>query len=62
MSYLTAWSLLGVQRAILWELPILGDRLTLVRYTVALPLPLIAGLLARQLIKILPPAKTEEEA
>jgi len=57
VTYITAWSLLGLQRALVWELPILGHNLMVIRYLVALPLPLIAGLIARRLVKLLPDAK-----
>lgn len=47
VAYLTGWSLLAVHRALAWELPILGPRLTLLRYGSCLALPIVAGLLAR---------------
>jgi uncharacterized membrane protein YraQ (UPF0718 family) len=46
ISYLTAWSLLGVHRAIVWEIPFLGIRLVAVRLLVSLAFPLIAGWLS----------------
>ena len=47
VAFLTGWSLLAVHRVVAWELPILGPRLTALRYGVSLVLPVIAGLLAR---------------
>ena len=47
IAYLTAWSVLGLHRLLLWELPLLGEDLGLLRYAVSLPLPLLAGVAAR---------------
>ncbi|HEU0216253.1 MAG TPA: hypothetical protein VFQ90_06310 [Stellaceae bacterium] len=49
--YITAWSLIGYQRALVWELPFLGPEFVIWRIVVSLPLPLIAGLLARLLMR-----------
>lgn len=49
VSYLTAWTCISLQRAIVWEWPMLGTELTVVRFLVSLPLPIIAGLIARKL-------------
>jgi hypothetical protein len=46
--YLTAWSLLGLQRVLVWELPLLGSDFVLVRYLACLVLPPLAGLIARR--------------
>lgn len=42
-AYVTAWSLLGFQRILVYEAPILGWRFVLTRTTVALLLPMLAG-------------------
>lgn len=47
VAFLTGWSLLAVHRTLAWELPILGPRVTAIRYGVSIVLPVIAGLLAR---------------
>jgi uncharacterized membrane protein YraQ (UPF0718 family) len=47
VAFITGWSLLAVHRTLAWELPILGPRMTMLRYGVSLVLPVIAGLLAR---------------
>lgn len=47
VAYLTAWSLLGVQRMLVWEIPLLGSDFTIIRFTACAVLPLIAGALAR---------------
>lgn len=51
VTYLTAWSTLGINRALVWELPLLGPEFTLVRLLVSLPLPVIAGLLTRAFLQ-----------
>ncbi len=62
VTYIVAWSLLGVQRALVWELAILGHHLMIIRYVVALPLPIIAGLIARQAMKLFPAADARGKA
>jgi uncharacterized membrane protein YraQ (UPF0718 family) len=47
VSFLTGWSLLAVHRMLAWELPILGPRMTALRYGASLLLPVLAGLIAR---------------
>ncbi|AGM41149.1 hypothetical protein SPISAL_05275 [Spiribacter salinus M19-40] len=48
-TYLTAWSVLGIQRVLIWELPFFGLDFVVLRLLVSLPLPLIAGLLTQWL-------------
>jgi len=50
-AYLTAWALLGAHRVILWELPFLGPRFTFTRFLVSLPLPILAGLATRWVLR-----------
>lgn len=47
VTYVTSWSTLGFQRALNWELPLLGTEFCIVRILSSLPLPIIAGLIAR---------------
>lgn len=49
MTYLTAWSVLGIQRVLIWELPFFGLDFVVLRLLVSLPLPVIAGVLAQWL-------------
>ena len=49
VAYLTSWELLGFQRFIVWEVPMLGVDFALLRGLANLPLPILAGLLARWL-------------
>ncbi len=49
ITYLTAWSLLGIQRVLMWELPFFGLDFVLLRLLVSLPLPLLAGVASQWL-------------
>src|SRR5690606_6636259 len=49
VAFLTSWSVLSLLRLVIWELPLLGPELSLVRLVASLPLPLLAGALARRL-------------
>ena len=43
VAYLSAWSLFGLQRVIMWEIPFLGPRVVALRILVSLFFPLFAG-------------------
>ena len=47
VAFITAWNLLGYNRALIWELPFFGPEFVGWRILIALPLPIIAGLMAR---------------
>jgi uncharacterized membrane protein YraQ (UPF0718 family) len=47
IAFITSWTLLGYSRALVWELPIFGVDFVMWRSIAAIPLPLVAGLLAR---------------
>ena len=49
VAYAVGWALLGVQRVLIWELPLLGSDFAITRYLVSLPLPILAALLARRI-------------
>ncbi|MEQ8249101.1 MAG: permease [Alphaproteobacteria bacterium] len=49
LAYLTAWSTLGLNRIIVWELPFMGVDFAVVRFLASIPLPFIAGYLVRRL-------------
>ena len=55
ITFLTAWSLLSVHRLVAWEVPILGARYALLRFSVSLALPLLAGLLTRAMSRTVVP-------
>lgn len=44
-AYLTAWALLGWQRILVWELPLLGPGFAFARIAVSLAVPVLVGLL-----------------
>lgn len=46
ISYLTAWSILGLVRILRWEIAFLGPDMAALRYVCSIPLPFIAGIIA----------------
>jgi len=46
-AYISAWALLGVNRFFIWELPLLGWKLSLCRYIASVLFPVFIGLLTR---------------
>ena len=59
VAFITAWNLLGYNRALIWELPFFGPEFVGWRILMALPLPIIAGLLARAAATLGRPARRE---
>ncbi len=51
VTYMTSWSLFGLQRVIAWELPFMGGRFVLARVLPTLALPIVAGYLVRFLYR-----------
>lgn len=49
VAYITGWALLGVQRIVVWDIPLMGLDFSLLRFCVCLPLPILAGMIARWL-------------
>jgi uncharacterized membrane protein YraQ (UPF0718 family) len=49
VAFTTAWALNGFQRILVWEVPLLGPEFALLRFLAGLPLPLLAGWIARLL-------------
>lgn len=49
VAYLTAWSLFGLQRVIMWEIPFLGPKVVAVRIAVSLFFPLFSGWLCQMI-------------
>jgi len=60
VAYLTSWALLGFQRVMVWEIPLMGLDFALLRSLANLPLPLIAGYIAR-ILPGLPPRAEDAE-
>lgn len=53
VAFITSWSLLGYSRALVWELPFFGVEFVGWRILLALPLPIIAGLLVRPIANLI---------
>jgi uncharacterized membrane protein YraQ (UPF0718 family) len=51
VAFITSWSLLGYARALVWELPFFGFDFVGWRVLAAVPLPILAGLLARAVVR-----------
>ncbi len=51
VAFIVSWTLIGYTRALVWELPFFGYEFVIWRIAAALPLPIIAGLLARMLVR-----------
>lgn len=49
VAYITSWAILGVQRIIVWDIPFMGIEFSMFRMLIGIPLPIIAGMLARRL-------------
>ncbi len=49
VAYITSWAILGIQRIIVWDIPLMGIDFSVLRFLVSLPLPIVAGMLARRL-------------
>ena len=46
VAYLSSWAIIGMQRIIVWELPLLGPDITAIRVGASVLLPIIAGIIA----------------
>lgn len=46
VAYLTSWAMLGFQRSLVWELPLMGEEFTLIRIAASCLLPILAGTIA----------------
>ena len=62
ITYITSWSLLAVQRIIVWDLPFMGAEFSAIRFLVCLPLPILAGMIARRLSLVLVETPTQPGA
>lgn len=49
VTYITGWALIGLQRIIVWDIPFMGIEFSMFRLLISIPLPIIAGLVARRL-------------
>jgi uncharacterized membrane protein YraQ (UPF0718 family) len=48
-AYLSAWALLGLQRFLVWEIPILGSHFALIRFGSSVVFPVVIGWIAGNL-------------
>jgi uncharacterized membrane protein YraQ (UPF0718 family) len=51
VAFIVSWTVIGYTRALVWELPFFGSEFVIWRIVEALPLPVIAGILARIAVK-----------
>lgn len=51
-AYITAWGLLGLNRLLVWELPILGPRIAIARFLASLAVPPVVGWLGGSLYRL----------
>lgn len=63
IAFISAWLLVGVNRAIIWEMPFFGTDFVLFRFLISLPMPILLGLFARLPLfdRIAPPKAHDEE-
>jgi uncharacterized membrane protein YraQ (UPF0718 family) len=47
IAFISGWLLVGLNRAIIWEMPFLGPDFVLFRFMISLPMPVLLGLIAR---------------
>jgi len=52
VSFIVSWTLIGYTRALVWELPFFGPDFVICRIVEALPLPILAGILARIAVRV----------
>lgn len=49
IAYLSAWSMIGFQRMLIWEFPFMGPHFTALHLAASIALPVIAGAIANRL-------------
>ncbi len=54
VALISAWSVLGLHRMLVWEMPIMGRRFVLLRAASGASLPVLAGLFAEGLLWLAP--------
>lgn len=53
VAFITSWTLLGYARVLVWELPFFGLDFVTWRMLAAIPLPIVAGLIARYVVQVI---------
>ena len=61
VAFIVSWTLIGYTRALVWELPFFGADFVLWRIALALPLPILAGILARIAVRAGFPVKEPDK-
>lgn len=61
VTFVVSWTLLGYTRALVWEMPFFGADFVLWRILISLPLPILAGLMARYVWRSLQARKVSRE-
>jgi uncharacterized membrane protein YraQ (UPF0718 family) len=49
VAYILGWSLNGFQKLLVYEVPLLGPEFAVMRTLITLPMPMVAGWIARKL-------------
>lgn len=52
VAYVASWEMLGITRLLVWEIPFMGVKFALLRFTVSLILPFLAGMCTRKLASL----------
>lgn len=47
IAFISAWLLIGINRAIIWEMPFFGTDFVLFRFLISAPMPVLLGMIAR---------------
>lgn len=47
VAYLASWMSLGLNRVLVWEIPVMGEEFAITRLLISFSIPILAGLLAR---------------
>ncbi len=47
IAFISAWLLVGINRAIIWEMPFFGTDFVLFRFLLSMPMPILLGVMAR---------------
>lgn len=55
VAYVTSWSLLSVARLLVFEIPLVGPEFVAVRYPATVLLPILAGVIAGQIVRVYRP-------
>jgi uncharacterized membrane protein YraQ (UPF0718 family) len=51
IAYLTSWEILGFYRMVVYEIPFMGIKFAVLRFSVSLVLPVLAGISAQKIVR-----------